>query len=335
MQRSGILCGGAWCVDKIMMVDHWPAEETVAVIKSEKIFGGCPGHNMSTALKRLGAPFPVEGMGLLGDDPEGGYLLNICREMGISTAALEVREGIATPVTLVMSSLANRKRTFFTVPGAHALQTPDDFDFTTTRARIAHLGLPGFHEKLDTKWGEDVSGWVTVLKKARREGIKSNFEMASIAPERLRAAMIPILPWLDSLVINDWEVGALAEVDTVAGGVANVEACRKSAEKLMAMSSLEFIVVHFPLGAIALSRNGEVTEQSSVNVPQSVIVGNNGAGDSFAAGILFGRHEGWPMQQSLRLAHASAACSLRSETTTGAVLPWEQCLAQADSWGWR
>jgi sugar/nucleoside kinase (ribokinase family) len=318
-----------------MMVDHWPAEETVAVIKAEKISGGCPGHNMSTALKRLGAPFPVEGMGLLGDDPAGGYLLGICKEMGIDTKAFEVRKGVATPLTLVMNSLANRKRTFFTVPGAHALQTPDDFDFTATNVRIVHLGLPGFHEKLDTKWGEDANGWVAVLKKARREGIKSNLELASISPERTRAAMDPILPWLDTLIINDWEVGALAKMETVAGGVADVAACRKSAEKLMAMSSLEFIVVHFPLGAIALSRDGGVVEQPSVDVPQSAIIGNNGAGDCFAAGILFGHHEGWPMEKSLRLAHASAACSLRSETTTGAVLPWEQCLAQADSWGWR
>ena len=335
MDRNGILCGGAWCVDRILMVDHWPAEETVSTVKAEKIFGGCPGHNMSTALKRLGAPFPVEGLGLLGDDAEGKYLLKVCAELGIDSSALEVRNGIATAMTLVMSSQTTGKRTFFYTPGAHALQTPDDFDFTRTRARIAHLGLPGMHEKLDAPWKKEVSGWVAVLKKVREAGLKANFEMASIPPERTRVAMNPMLPWLDTLIINDWEAGALASIETVRDGITDVAACRKAAEYLIAHTQLSFIAVHFPFGGIVLSRSGEVAEQSSVNVPQSAIVGSNGAGDAFAAGILFGHHEGWPMQKSLRLAHASAAASLRSETTTGSIMPWADCLAQADSWGWR
>ncbi len=82
MERSGIICGGAWCVDHTFSIDHWPAEETVAKVASEKRHGGCPGHNMSSALKRLGAPFPVEGMGLLGDDADGHFLTEICDDHG-------------------------------------------------------------------------------------------------------------------------------------------------------------------------------------------------------------------------------------------------------------
>jgi len=84
-----------------------------------------------------------------------------------------------------------------------------------------------------------------------------------------------------------------------------------------------------------LARNGDVAEQPSVNVPRSEIIGSNGAGDSFAAGILFGHHEGWPIAQSLKLAHASAATSLRSQATTISILPWRECLKQAEIWGWR
>ena len=35
------------------------------------------------------------------------------------------------------------------------------------------------------------------------------------------------------------------------------------------------------------------------------------------------------------LAHAAAAASLRSISTTGAVEPWRRCLEIAADWGWR
>ena len=56
---------------------------------------------------------------------------------------------------------------------------------------------------------------------------------------------------------------------------------------------------------------------------------------AFAAGMLYGVHEGWSVDDALTLAHASAAASLRSLSTTGAVEPWRKCLELANEWGWR
>jgi sugar/nucleoside kinase (ribokinase family) len=335
MERNGIMCGGAWCVDHNFTIDHWPDEETLAKIISEKQHGGCPGHNMSTALRRLGAPFPVEAIGLLGNDADGHFLADICDDMGIGRSALEMRDSIKTARTLAMTVKPTGKRTFFYSGGAHAAQTPDDFDFTTTNARIVHLGLPGLHEKLDAPWKDDISGWVAVLKKARAAGMKANIELVSVAPEIIRAAALPMLPWLDTLIINDFEAGALVNIETVKNGVADAGACRAAAERLMETTKLSLVAVHFPKGGVAMNRNGEVIEQSSVDVPQSEVVGSNGAGDCFAAGMLFGHHEGWALQQSLKLAHASSASSLLSATTTESVMPWKDCLALAEKWGWR
>ena len=55
----------------------------------------------------------------------------------------------------------------------------------------------------------------------------------------------------------------------------------------------------------------------------------------FTAGLLFGDHEGWPLHESMKLANACAAASLRSPSTTEAVVPWQECLALAEGWGWR
>lgn len=336
MQRSGILCGAAWCIDSNISIATWPPEETVAIILSQDDQGGCPGHNMSTALVKLGAPFQISAIGLIGDDAQGKQLLKICDAHGIDRSQLEMRQGLATSYVMAMTAKDTGKRTFFSKSGAHAVQTPDDFDFTKSNARYVHLGLPGFHDKLDAPWKDDANGWVTILKKARAAGIKSNLEMASFDVTLIHEVVTLMLPHLDSLIVNDFEAAALTGKRIVENGVTNIAACRNAIEEIIqAHSNLDFAVIHFPLGAIAMTRKGEVFAQSSVAVPRDVIVGSNGAGDCFAAGILFGEHEGWSMQQSLKLAHASAAASLRASSTTASVVKWQECLSLADGWGWR
>ncbi len=334
-QRSGILCAGAWCIDRNISINFWPPEETVATMLGASDHGGCPGHNMATALKRLGATFPIEAMGLVGADEHGRKLIKICDDMAIARTSLEQRKGIETSFTLAMTAQDTKKRTFFHQPGALAIQCPDDFDFTKSNCRIVHLGLAGLMPRLDGPWQNEVSGWVAVLKQARRLGLHPNMEMVSVEPEKIRAAGLPMLDHLDTLIINDYEVGALAEIETLRDGATDAQACRRAAEKLMGASKLSMIAIHFPKGGVALSRNGEVAEHPSVNVPKSKIIGNNGAGDCFAAGMLMGHHESWPLMQSLKLAHASAASSLRSAATTESVASAKECLAQADQWGWR
>ncbi len=297
--------------------------------------GGCPGHNMATALKRLGAEFPVEAMGLLGEDEHAALLVKICDDLGIKRDGLVKRGDTETSLTLAMTAQDTKKRTFFHQPGALGVQCPDDFDFTGNTCRIVHLGLAGLMPRLDGPWQNEVSGWVAVLKKARAAGLQPNMEMVSVEPEKIRAAGLPMLDHLDTLIINDYEVGALAEIITLKDGITDAAACRKAAEKLMGISKLSMIAIHFPTGGVALSRGGELAEHPSVNVPKTEIVGNNGAGDCFAAGMLLGHHEGWPLLQSLKLAHASAASSLRSAATTEAVVNWKECLSLAERWGWR
>ena len=334
-ERSGIICAGAWCIDRNMMIDHWPAEETVATVLSLKPQGGCPGHNMATALKRLGAAFPIEAIGLIGDDANGQQLAAICDEHGIDRHQLEIRPGVATAFTDVMIAKPTGKRTFFYGPGAHALQTPDGFDFSRTRARIAHFGLPGLHDILDAPWKGDPTGWVTILKAAKARGLQTNVELVSIAPERIRAHATPMLPYLDTFIVNDLEAGAVADIETVSKGTTDIAACHRAASRILENSALWLVAIHFPGGATVQTRDGRSFDHPSVNVPQNVVVSSNGAGDSFAAGLLFGIHEDWPLERSIKLAHAAAASSLRSVETTGSVAHWQDCLRLADGWGWR
>ncbi len=330
-----MVCAGAWCVDRNTVIDHWPDEETVVKILSMERQGGCSSHNMATALRRLGAAFPIEAIGLIGDDEDGRLLAGICDAHQIDRRKLVLRPGASTPATNVMISRATGKRTFFYAAGTHDQQTPDDFDFAGTGARLLHLGMPGVHLLLDGAWQGEASGWLPILRKAKAAGLKTNVELVSIEPARLRAIVAPILPYLDTLIVNDLEAGAVAGLETVRAGATDVAACREAGAQLLQRSHLELIAIHFPHGGIVMTRDGQRFESPSVRVPPAEVKSSNGAGDAFAAGILYGLHEAWPLDRALKLAHACAATSLRADSTTGAIAPWQDCLDLADRWGWR
>ena len=98
---------------------------------------------------------------------------------------------------------------------------------------------------------------------------------------------------------------------------------------------MRLAVVHFPEGAIAVARDGAVFAVGSVAAPSTAIAEVNGAGDAFAAGLLYGLHEERPIEDALRLGHACAAASMRAVSTTAGVGSVAECLALADQWGWR
>ena len=79
------------------------------------------------------------------------------------------------------------------------------------------------------------------------------------------------------------------------------------------------VVVHLPEGAFAVSKkDGELWVPSR---PVKSVVSSVGAGDAFAAGMLYGLHEEWPLPQCMDLAHAAAGACLGHETTTGGLRP--------------
>jgi sugar/nucleoside kinase (ribokinase family) len=188
---------------------------------------------------------------------------------------------------------------------------------------------------MDAPWQGDANGWVTTLKKARAAGLQTNMELASLAPERLAALLRPCLPHLDLLVVNDHEIAGIAGIETVVDGRTDVAACEAAAKAVLDMGISQIVVAHFPLGAVLVARDGNVVRSPSVNVPPSEVVGANGAGDAFAAGFVYGFHEGWSVEDALKLAHAAAAASLREISTTASVETWSECLALARKWGWR
>jgi sugar/nucleoside kinase (ribokinase family) len=290
---------------------------------------------MAIAIRKLDPAAPVAAIALVGDDPDGRFLLAEADRNGIDRRRMAVTGEAATDYTFAFASAATGQRTHVSWFGTSHLLTPDHFDFAGDTHRIFHLGLPGIHRLMDGAWNGDANGWVTTLKKARAAGLLTNIELASIAPERLTALVRPCLSHLDLVVVNDHEIGGIAGIETVPDHRTDIDACIAAARAVIGDGAARHVAVHFPKGAIVASRDGSVVTKPSVNVPHAEVKGANGAGDAFAAGFLYGIHQGWAIEAALALAHATAAASLRQISTTASIEPWKACLALADRWGWR
>jgi sugar/nucleoside kinase (ribokinase family) len=335
MTRRGVLTGGTWCLDRNLLVDRWPQLNGRADILDARQSGGGSGCNMAIDLRKLDPGLPVATITLLGEDADGRYLIELAKAHGIDATGMQVTDRAATDYTHAYSDRSTGQRTHISYYGSSRWLTPDHFDFSASTHAYLHLGLPGIHDRMDGPWAGEANGWVATLKKARAAGLKTNLELASIAPERLASIVRPCLPCLDLLIVNDHEIGGIAGLTTVKDGVTDSDACVAAARAVLALGVSDLVAVHFPGGGIVAARDGSVTMRPSVNVPPDEVAGANGAGDAFAAGFLYAMHQGWSIEPALMLAHAVAAASLRAISTTDAVETWSICLALADRWGWR
>jgi len=336
MSREGVLCAGTVLVDVAKVIDAYPALDHLATIEQVSLSTGGPGLNMAVDLRMLGAAFPIGVLGAVGHDEHGAFILAECLRLGIDTAGVRTLDGAVTSFTDGMIERDGGRRTFFHHSGANAL-----FDASTAdlgRARILHAGAPGIHPVMDRSRPGGGNGWSALLQRAQAAGLHTNLEMVSLAPDRTTEVARPCLPCLDSIVINELEAGALTGIEAAAptaDGPADWPALEAMALGLVEQGVSVLAVVHFPAGCVAAAPGGRTWRQGSVRLPREQVRSTIGAGDAFAAGVVLGLHEGWPVERCLRLAVASAAACVRSPNTSDGIKPADQALADAELAGYR
>ncbi|MDQ3002550.1 MAG: carbohydrate kinase family protein [Fibrobacterota bacterium] len=335
-ERSGILSGGNWILDRVKVIDRYPERERLANILSESLHNGGAAYNLLTDLSKLGAPFPLAGAGLVGEDAEGEHILAHCRSLSIDTAAMRRVPGVSTSYTDVFTERDSGRRTFFHSRGANALLDPADFPLDTSSARILHLGYLLLLDRLDALHEDGKPRAFHLLRKARSLGFRTAVDVVSEEGDRFPNVILPVLPAVDILLLNEYEAGKITGLDlTEADGSIRMEACRAALGMLIEKGVQEWAVLHFPQGALAMSSRDDYVFQPSVRVPPSLIAGTVGAGDAFAAGVLYGEHEGAPMEECLRYGVCAAAACLLHLSSSEGVLDLQGCLELGARYGFQ
>lgn len=333
--RHGIIAGGNWIVDHVKLIDTWPPQDALANILTESVGNGGSPYNILKNLAKLGATFPLEAIGLVGDDPDGRHILQDCRVHKIITRQLGQTQAAATSYTDVMTVREGGRRTFFHQRGANALLGEEHFDFRATEARHFHLGYALLLDRLDQLGPKGLPGLAEVLRAARAAGLTTSLDCVSENSNRFRDIVVPALPEVDVLFVNDFEAEKLTGLLLGRGERVDPAAVHQAARALLTLGVRGWAVIHFPEAACACARTGQVLWQPSVQVPAESVAGTAGAGDAFAAGVLHGLHESWPMEASLELGACTAAASLLHPTCSEGIVNLSGCLALKTRWGLR
>lgn len=330
--RNGILAAGHWLVDQVKRIDRWPEPATLARIEGQQIANGGFAFNLLSDLAVLDSSCPLFAAGLIGNDANGHFIRERCCRLKIDDTMLETTTKAPTSFTDVMTEIRSGRRTFFYCPGANEQLTEKHLRPLATTAKIFCLGYLGFLPLLDGPVKSDgLNGSARLLREAQEKGLLTAADLVSAPNPNLRAQILPCLPYLDILFLNEWEAGQLLGIEPPAKLTAGK--ARKLGESIRRLGMRGAVVLHFREGVVAAIGDGQCLLQGSVNLPDTEIQGSVGAGDALAAGVLLARHHEMPWPEALKLGVCAAAACLKSPTASDGVLPWIQCLELGRKYG--
>jgi len=331
--RSGILAAGNFIIDYVKVIDGYPAEDMLANIHSERASNGGGPYNVLKDLAAMGASYPLEAAGLVGQDANGDWILEDCQKAGIDTKQLQQTQLAPTSYTDAMTVASTGRRTFFHQRGANALFNEASLDFSKTNAKLFHLGYLMLLDAMDSYASPGRTRASLVLEAARQAGLSTSVDLVSTEDPRLREVTESALPYTDQLILNEIEAGRATGLVLKTSAGVDVAATLEAARLLLSRGVRERVVVHFVEGALAVDATGAATLQGSLQLPAGFIAGATGAGDAFAAGYLHGCHEGWSVQKSLELGVCAAAACLTDPTPSRGLRSVADCLALARELG--
>jgi sugar/nucleoside kinase (ribokinase family) len=330
--RAGILTGGNWIVDHVKIINRWPPQDALANITSQSSSNGGSAYNLVKDLAQFGAEYPLEAVGLVGDDESGRFIREDCARLGINLAQLRVTKSHPTSYTDVMTEASGR-RTFFHCRGANADLGPEHFNLEASTARIFHVGYLMLLDRLDLEIadaaGHPATAASELFRSARSLGMRTSADLVSESGDRFPRVIRPSLPWLDYLFLNELEIAQVTGVPTTFDGRVDPRAIERAVEVMFAAGLTGWAFVHYPAAVLGCHAGGERIWQPALDIPAGFIRGAAGAGDALASGIIHGLHEGWEIDRCLRLGVCAAAASLARPTCSEGVGTIAECLALA------
>lgn len=312
MTRRGIVSAGNWLIDTVKTLDRFPPEgELAQVLKIDRAAGGAC--NLLFDLAKLRTDLPLWGCGCVGDDDGGRWLRAELARRNINGDHLRIVPGGETAGTDVMS--ANGKRTFFYNAGCNKVFDEKDLASVNVPAKIVYLAYILLLPALDAPDAEYGTCAARALADLRERGYLTAVDLVSAAPDTFMKTVPPALPHVDIFVINEIEAGNLCNMKLRReDGSLDEPLLEKAARQLLKLGVHELAAIHYPEGCVAATASGEFCSMPSCPMDKKDIVGTNGAGDAFFAGLLYAYHEGKTLPEMIRYASASARFNLRHAT---------------------
>jgi len=304
---KGITIAGNIVVDQNKYIKAYPNEGTLIHIdKTETHFGGCVC-NTAANLSLLEPNYPIYVDGIIGDDSYGMDVKNFFNEYHLNHDQVEIKKGYKTSTVDVYINTKDHTRTFFADLGVNSLYGKSGIKCLTSHLHLGYLLLlPYLDEVVD-----GVPRFVPLLKELSNQGITISIDLVSEENNRYKDVVIPVLPYINHIIINEIEASRIAGIQVFNQNELNIESLKEAMKKIKSYGVKDLVVVHAPMVGLIYDGN-EFTILPSLKLPKDYIVSSVGAGDGFCAGILYGIMNNLSYSDMLRFGSCVAAGVLKS-----------------------
>ncbi|MET7279411.1 carbohydrate kinase family protein [Kribbella sp. NPDC005582] len=257
---------------------------------------------MACGAARLG--LSVAFVGRVGADPAGDFVRTALAERGVDVSAMIVDPALPTPLTTVLTS--GEDRAMLTSPGCLPATTANDVPTALLRS-VRHVHAASFY-----LMPELAAGLAGLFKEAKAAKATTSLDPNDDPSGRWdRMVLDPVLR------VTDYFLPNAAEANLLTGHPATTDAAG-----ILARRGPLVVVKDGANGALAHDGT-KVTKAPALEVE---FVDAVGAGDSFDAGFVAARLNGFSRARALAIAAACGSLSTRAAGGTAAQADWELAL---------
>jgi sugar/nucleoside kinase (ribokinase family) len=300
---TDVVCLGILVTDVIARpVDELP-HGALSLMDEVSLHGGGCALNTATGLGRFGLSVTV--VGKVGADTFGDFVVGLLEQRGLDARGVLRDPTASTSATVVLVDQAG-ERSFLHLPGANGTLSASELEPAVVYAgRSLHIAGALVMPALDG------APTAALLAEAQRRSIHTSLDTVYDATGRWERVE-PCLPHLDLLTMTLTE----------AQGVSGEREAANAADWLRQRGVEEVALTLGPAGSYVA---GVGFEGHVAAFPVQAIDGT-GAGDAFAAGMLYGRLAGWPLGDAALFANAAGALASTAVGATEGLLGLDETM---------
>jgi len=267
--------------------------------------GGCAA-NVAVNLRRLGRTVSI--VGKVGQDSLGNFVVDELRSKGIGTDWVCRSANLPTAATVILNVHGEDRRYLHCIGASRDFCAADVKPEILQNTKVLYVGgymaMPGF-SSIDMQ---------RVLREAKEAGLTTVLDVV-IPADTLGAAekVLPVLPYVDYFLPNTDEARLLTGLS---------DPCAQARELGRHSPQTAVVITLGPQGSLAL-QGKRVIETPAFHMAS---VDESGAGDAFAAGLIVGVLESWPLEFGLRFAAAVGASCTRAVGCSAGVFAFGEAM---------
>ena len=325
--KSGFLAVGTFVVDYQKRVDHYPSERTSAQVLGEQVSNGGAPLNILIDLAKLQVDFTLHAAAKVGQDLDGKFIIDCCRENRIDTTQIKAIEGASTGYTDVYTTVTSGRHTCFHYCGIGDTFSREDVKLRAVNPRILFLGSLGALGKMDEYNAEfGRKGATQLLRDARKQDIITVVEIAPIDRTANLEGFSETLAEADYLIINDRLTESLLHTELYSDSQFDPHLSKEAAKQLLNCGIRKAVIIHTGSSAIHVGADGVAHYQPGFFLPWDQRVGSAGVDHAFSAGFLEGLYHDKPIDLMLRQGLAVSTVCRCDLTPSGAIRPLAECM---------